>query len=192
MAVIEVKDLTKVYRMGEHEVRALRGVSLAIEQGEFVAVTGPSGLRQVDVHAHRRVPRPADERHVRPRRQGRVEDVEGRAGARAQPEDRVRVPGLQPADAHHGARQRRAAAALPARRTRSRPASGTSARSRRSTRSAWDRATTTCRTSCRAASSSASRSRARSSTSRRSSWPTSRPATSTRARASRSWASSSA
>jgi putative ABC transport system ATP-binding protein len=41
--VMLVKDLTKVYRMGDHEVRALRGVSLAINTGEFVAVTGPSG-----------------------------------------------------------------------------------------------------------------------------------------------------
>jgi putative ABC transport system ATP-binding protein len=40
---MSVKDLTKIYRMGDHEVRALRGVSLDIHEGEFVAVTGPSG-----------------------------------------------------------------------------------------------------------------------------------------------------
>jgi putative ABC transport system ATP-binding protein len=42
-AIIDVRDLTRVYMMGDSEVRALDGVSATIERGSFVAVMGPSG-----------------------------------------------------------------------------------------------------------------------------------------------------
>ena len=41
--MIEIENITKVYQMGETEVRALGGVSLKIADGEWVAITGPSG-----------------------------------------------------------------------------------------------------------------------------------------------------
>src|SRR5215831_5316469 len=41
--VMSVRDLVKTYQVGDIEVRALRGATLDVRRGEFVAVTGPSG-----------------------------------------------------------------------------------------------------------------------------------------------------
>jgi putative ABC transport system ATP-binding protein len=43
MALIETENLTKIYNLGDNPVHALDGVSLSIEQGEFVAIMGHSG-----------------------------------------------------------------------------------------------------------------------------------------------------
>jgi putative ABC transport system ATP-binding protein len=43
MPVISIRDLVKTYHVGEVTVRALRGASIDVDPGEFVAVTGPSG-----------------------------------------------------------------------------------------------------------------------------------------------------
>jgi putative ABC transport system ATP-binding protein len=43
MALIETRDLWKTYVMGEEEIHALRGVSIEIQRGEYVAIMGPSG-----------------------------------------------------------------------------------------------------------------------------------------------------
>ena len=43
MSLIEVKNIYKIYNPGENEVRALDGVSLTIDRGEFVAIIGQSG-----------------------------------------------------------------------------------------------------------------------------------------------------
>ena len=43
MALIELSEVTKRYRVGDQEIRALDGITLTIEQGEYAAIIGPSG-----------------------------------------------------------------------------------------------------------------------------------------------------
>src|SRR5580765_5672863 len=43
MALVELRNVSKIYRLGEEEIRALDDVSLDIEAGEFISIIGPSG-----------------------------------------------------------------------------------------------------------------------------------------------------
>ena len=43
MALIETRDLWKTYQMGDEQIHALRGVSIKLDRGEYVAIMGPSG-----------------------------------------------------------------------------------------------------------------------------------------------------
>jgi len=43
MSLIETRDLWKTYVMGDEDIHALKGVSISIERGEYVAIMGPSG-----------------------------------------------------------------------------------------------------------------------------------------------------
>ena len=43
MALVELRNVSKIYRLGEEEIRALDDVTLDIEEGEFISIIGPSG-----------------------------------------------------------------------------------------------------------------------------------------------------
>ena len=43
MAIVEFKDVTRVYTSGDHELKALDGVNLSLDEGKFIVVLGPSG-----------------------------------------------------------------------------------------------------------------------------------------------------
>ena len=48
-AIIDIRNMYKIYNPGENEVRAMDGVSLAVYKGEFVAIVGHSGLSLIHI-----------------------------------------------------------------------------------------------------------------------------------------------
>src|SRR3569832_2629776 len=110
--MIKLKNLEKVYRTTDVETTALRDINLDVAAGEFVAVMGAFGLRQVDVPHHRRHAGQSLRRRILVRQRKYRGLFRDSAFRPAQEFPRLRVPELQPDRRAERLRKRRAGASL--------------------------------------------------------------------------------
>src|SRR5450759_5282579 len=102
---IELAHVERTYGKGDSEVHALQRVSLAVAEGEFIAIMGPSGSRQVDVAQPGRRPRsPVGRQDPGQRPRHRWAQCP-RGGALPAPRGGLRVPVLQPSAVAYDARE---------------------------------------------------------------------------------------
>ncbi len=107
--LFEIRDLAKVYRMGEVEVHALRNVNLTLDEGEFVVLLGPSGSGKstlLNIIGGLDVPT-SGQVFYRETELTRADEAD--AHRVPPPARRVRVPVLQPHSQPHRGGERRAA-----------------------------------------------------------------------------------
>ena len=57
MNIIELRNINKIYGSGNNQVHVLKDINLDIESGDFVAIIGQSGFRQIDPDEYSRLPR---------------------------------------------------------------------------------------------------------------------------------------
>ena len=114
MAMLKMQNVSKIYRTGLVETRALRDFSLEVEAGEFVTITGPSGSGKTTFLNVSGLLDAFEQGTLHARRPRRLAPLRPRDVARPQREDRLHLPGVQPAPRPRRVRQRRRPPALPA------------------------------------------------------------------------------